>query len=118
MTDKQKLEQLFSEQQFMVLAVMLDDETPWAVPVRVQLQWGSAFEWDSKLDTLHSKAIEKRPQIAITLFNKQEDSQTGFYATGKAELVEEFKPGFGRYRFVAEQCWLNDETFVKREVSL
>ena len=118
MTDKEKLEQFLNEQKHMVLAVTLDDGTPWAVPVRIKLYWECAFEWESKLDAVHSKAIAKRSDIAITVFDKSGDSQIGFYAKGKAELVEEFKPEYGRYRFIASHCWMNDETFVKREVVL
>lgn len=118
MTDNEKLEQLFSEQQYMVLAVALDDGTPWAVPVRIRACRGNEFEWDSALETVHSQAVALRPDIAMTIFQKKEDSQIGFYAKGKAELVEEYKPGYGRYRFIASRCWMNDETFVKREVTL
>lgn len=118
MNDMQKLEQLLSEQQFMVLAVTLPDSTPWAVPVRIQARSGNEFEWDSAGLTEHSKAIQANPRIAITIFQKKENSQIGLYAKGTAELVEEFKPGFGRYKFVAEKCWINDETFRKREISL
>ena len=117
MTDKQKLEQLFSEQMYMLLAVTLDDGTPWAVPVRIREHDGAkSFEWDSRLDTEHSKALAARPAAAMTIFQKSEASQTGFYAKGAGELVEEFKPGFGRYRFTTREAWINDETFQKREV--
>ena len=54
----------------MTIAVVLDDGTPWAVPVKIQLQWGNAFEWDSKLDAEHSQAIAKRPDISISLYQK------------------------------------------------
>lgn len=118
MDDNQKLEQLFSEQQIMVLAVTLDDGTPWAAPVRVQKHEGNVFEWDSALATVHSGAIAARPDAAITIFQKKEDSQLGFYAKGRVELVEEYKPGYGRYRFTASEAWVNDETFVKRKVEL
>lgn len=118
MTDNEKLEQLFTDQQFMVLAITLDDGTPWAVPVRVFKREGSEFWWESSLETVHSQAISKRTDAAVTIFQKKETEQVGFYAKGKAELVEEYKPGYGRYRFVAAQCWINDETFVKREVNL
>lgn len=117
MSDSERLEQLLDEQQLMVLAVSLDDGTPWAVPVRIQTHDGCAsFEWDSHLQTEHSKAIAKHPAMAITIFQKKDDSQIGFYAKGAGELIEEFKPGFGRYRFSANECWINDETFVKRSV--
>ena len=118
MTDNQKLEQLLNEQQFMVLAVTLEDGTPWVTPVRIQKSNSNEFEWDSVVTAEHSKALTTNPKMAITIFQKKEDSQIGLYAKGTGELVEELKPGFGRYRFTAKQCWINDETFVKREVIL
>lgn len=118
MTDNQKLEQLFSEHPFMVLAVTLADGTPWATPVRIQHREGNKFEWDSKLDTEHSKALTEHPATAITVFQANETSKTGFYAKGKAELVEARDNGFGHYRFIASECWLNDETFIKRSIQL
>lgn len=118
MSDEQKLERLLSEQQFMVLAVTLDDGTPWAVPVRIAKREDKEFYWDSALETVHSKALLARPQAAITIFQKDESIMMGFYAKGQAELVDEPKPGYGRYKFVAEKCWINDETFIKREVNL
>jgi len=117
MTDKEKIAKLFNEEQFMVLAVTLDDGSSWAVPVKIQYQDGNTFEWDSKLDTIHSKAIQSHSEMAITIFQKHEDMQIGLYAKGRGEIAET-KGEFGRYRFTAEQAWLNDETFVKREVSL
>lgn len=119
MNDQQKLEQFLGEQQFMVLAVALSDGTPWAVPVRIAKQEGREFYWDSALNTEHSKAIaEQNSGVAITIYQKTEDIMFGFYAKGTAELLEEYKPGYGHYKFVASQCWINDETFVKREVDL
>lgn len=117
MNDTEKTKQFLDKQEYMVLAVTLDDGTPWAVPVRIRERDGHRiFEWDSALETVHSKALQARPDMAITIFQKLEDSQIGFYAKGRGELVEEFKPGFGRYRFTAERAWINDETFVKREL--
>jgi len=118
MNDDEKVKQFLTAQRYMVLAVMLDDGTPWAVPVRIQQWSGNEFEWDSRLDTVHSQALEKRPAMAVTIFEKQEDSQIGLYAKGRGELVEEFKPGFGRYKFTMQEAWINDETFRKRQISL
>lgn len=119
MSDHEKLEQLLATQEYMVVAVISADGTPWAVPVRLRDREGlRVFEWDSALATVHSRAIAERPVMSVTIFQKNEDSQIGFYARGTGELVEEIKPGFGRYRFVAKQAWINDETFVKREVAL
>jgi hypothetical protein len=118
MTDNQKLLQFLSSQNYMVIAVVSKDGTPWAVPVKIQRWAGKEFEWDSALKTMHSQVLKDHPEMAITIFQKKTDSQIGFYAKGKGRLVEEFKPGFGRYRFTADECWMNDETFVKRKVSL
>lgn len=119
MTDDARIQQLLREQNYMVLAVTLADGTPWAVPVRFNTNDGwSVFDWDSHLETEHSRALVLHPDSAITIFWKQDASQTGFYAKGKAELVAESKPGFGHYRFTAKQAWINDETFKKREVKL
>jgi len=56
--------------------------------------------------------------MAVTIFQKQENAQIGVYMKGHGELVQQKDDDFGRYRFTAEQVWLNDETFVKREVEL
>jgi hypothetical protein len=118
MNDEDKVKEFLATQKHMIIAVVLDDGTPWAVPVSIKRHEGREFEWDSHLSTEHSKAILQHAAIAVTIFQKKEDSQIGFYAKGKAELLEEFKPGFGRYRFTTEKAWINDETFKKREVNL
>lgn len=118
MDDLTRLREFLAGQAIMVVAVTLEDGTPWATPVKIQRQVGREFEWDSRLDTLHSRTLEVHPNMAITIFQKQADIQFGFYAQGKASLVSESPGGFGRYRFVAERTWINDESFVKREVEL
>ncbi len=116
--DQQRLQRLLGKQKYMVLAVTLEDGTPWAVPVRVLGHSKNEFTWDSRLDTVHSIAITERPSVAVTMFYSDENEQTGLYMNGTVRLVEETKPGLGRYIFVAKDCWLNDETFVKRPVDL
>jgi hypothetical protein len=119
MTDQEQLNKFLAEQKYMVIAVTLDDGTPWATPVRIKTQFMGGFEWDSKLDTEHSKAIAKRPQIAISIYTPETDStiQFGFYAKAEAKLLGE-ENGMGRYQAVVKQAWINDATFVKREVTL
>lgn len=119
MADSERINALLSEQGYMVLAVTLDKSTPWAVPVRIREHDGiKSFDWDSHLETEHSKALRAHPDMAITIYEKYDTYQTGLYAVGSAELVEEMKPGFGHYRFTTKQAWINDETFQKREVTL
>ena len=119
MSDDEKALQFLTTQKHMVLAVVLDDGTPWVVPVKLQAHDGlRTFEWDSRLDTVHSRALAGHPQMAITIYQKEEPWQIGVYAKGSGELVEDRGDGYGRYRFTAVKAWLNDETFVKREVRI
>lgn len=118
MTDQEKVTRFLSSATHMVLAVVLADGTPWAVPVRIKHWEANEFQWDSMLDTLHSRALSENPDVAVTIFQKRDDSQIGICMTGNASLLEENAEGKGRYRFRANTMWLNDETFVKREVEL
>lgn len=118
MKDRDKVRNFLKEQQHMVLAVTLADGTPWAVPVRIQAQRDAVFEWDSALATEHSRALVDHPAMAVAIYQKTEAAQIGVCMQGRGELVEVYKSGFGRYRFTAENIWLNDETFVKRAVTL
>ena len=120
MTDQEKLQEFLSEQKYMTIAVTLDDGRPWATPVRIK-KWDGAnvFEWDSKLDTEHSKAIERRPDVAINIWTPEaEDTiQFGFYGQATAELIHSEK-GFGRYSATLKRAWINDASFIKREVRI
>jgi len=120
MSDELKVKDFLKDQTHMVLAVTLPDGTPWAVPVRIQKYEERVFEWDSHMSTVHSKALEVHPQMSIVTFQRNNDpfGQFGFYASGRGDLVEEKSNGFARYRFTVEKAWVNDETFVKREVEL
>ena len=119
MNDQNQLNKFLAEQNYMTIAVTLDDGTPWATPVRIKSWEGKRFEWASMTDTEHSKAISKRPHIAISIYTPASGNlvQYGFYAKATAELVSE-QDGTGTYRAVVTQSWINDATFVKREVPL
>jgi hypothetical protein len=116
MTDIEIVDNLFTHTEYMVIAVVLPDGKPWAVPVHIANHEGHAiFEWDSKSQAVHSKALETNPNIAITAFYMN----TGFYAHAKVKMVQGAPDSMGRnrYRAEVERCWLNYE-FVKREVPL
>lgn len=118
MTDIEKTKEFLARQNYMVLAVVCEDGTPWATPVKIQDRGEKSFEWDSRTDTVHSQAIAHNSAVAITLFEKLDDSQFGFYAKGTARVVEDKGNGLARYRVDISQSWVNDETFVKREVEI
>lgn len=120
MTDQEQLRLFLAEQKYMVLAVTLDDGTPWATPVRIKTQYGTAFEWDSMQDAEHSKALLKHPNVAITIFTDDSgtNAQFGFYAKATASKVSDGEHGIGRYHAIVSQAWVNDQTFVKRKVEM
>lgn len=114
MTDSQVIQTFLATQDFMVVAVVLKDGSPWAIPVRTRHREGNEFEWESKIDAEHSEAIESNPKVAITMF----EGMIGFYARGTAQLVSVNERGVGRYKLTATGTWMTDETFIKREVTL
>jgi hypothetical protein len=103
----------------MTLAVALEDGSPWATPLRIKRWDGRTFEWDSRTDTEHSRAIAERRSVALSIFTAQTDTtvQFGFYAQATAELLEEHD-GMGHYRATVAKSWINDASFIKREVEL
>lgn len=119
MDDQELLNKFLSTQDYMTIAVTLDDGTPWVTPVRIKRWEGKVFEWASMLDTEHSKAIEKHPQIAISIWTPQAEGtiQLGFYAQATAKLLRD-QNGTGQYGATVTKSWINDDTFVKREVDL
>lgn len=121
MNDREQLNTFLAEQHYMTIAVTLDDGTPWATPVRIKAREGKKFEWESGIDTEHSKAIAKRPDIAISIWTPDSDDTVrfGFYAHATAEQISEpNEHGAARYRATVNKCFINDASFVKREVEL
>ncbi len=118
MNDRKRIEAMLEKQQYMFLSVVLSEGTPWVVPVKIQLRQGNTFEWDSKLDTRHSTAIEDNPSVAITIIEAGDTPKVALYASGVAELVEKKDHGLGRYRVTVRRSWMNDETYIKREMEL
>lgn len=121
MEDVEALRMFLSEQKYMTIAVVLDNGTPWAIPVRIKHWEGTVFEWDSKTDTEHSKAIAVLSTVAISMWTPEGDGtiQFGLYAHAKAEQISEpNEHGVARYRAVVTKSFINDATFQKREVHL
>lgn len=115
MTDQEKVQDFLKNATHMVIAVVLPDGTPWAVPVKIQAWEGTMFEWVSMPNTEHSKAIMNNSPMAVTIFDNKKDNQVGVYMKGKGELLHESQEEH-RYRFTASQLWLNDESYIKRRV--
>ena len=121
MTDQERLNTFLATQRYMTIAATLDDGAPWATPVRIQAWNGKTFEWDSKTDTEHYRAIASRPSVAISIFTPEGEGtiQFGFYARATAEQIgEPNQYGVARYRAIVNKSFINDASFVKREVEL
>ncbi len=121
MTDQEQLNTFLAVQNYMTIAVTLDDGTPWATPVRIRAWEGTVFEWDSHVETEHSRAIADRSNIAISIYTPEGENtiQFGFYAHATAEqITEPNEHGIARYRATVSKSFINDASFKKREVHL
>lgn len=120
MTYEEQAEAFLQTQTHMVIAVVADDGTPWAVPVTIQARDKFIFEWDSKTTTVHSQAIARNPKVSICVFQKSKDDQPemGLCGTGQAEILSERDGGFARYRVILQRAWLNGKDHVKRELDV
>jgi len=117
MSDKQIVKALLEKSKHMIVAVTLDDDTPWAVPVRIKQRNGWVFEWDSMPTTVHSQAVATHPTIALIVFSIDED--IGLYAKAIAEELSEIRRDDGsvRYRATVTEAWLNEQ-HIKRPIVL
>lgn len=114
--DKQTARQFLASQQYMVVSVTLADGSPWAVPVRILRHEAKLLEWDSHVDSQHSRVIERDPRVMLLCYDA--NTQTGVYMTASVTNIERRDDGFARYRAEVGQAWLNDASFVKRPVEL
>lgn len=116
----EKLKNYFLEfllrQKYVVLAVRLENNKPWVVPVTIRKWQRLELDWESKNDKLHSKAIEIHPEMAITMFDT--DSKDGFYAEATGKKLYDMEEGFARYQVTIQRAWHNGTEHIKREVDL
>lgn len=117
MNDHEKVVEFLKSQTHMVVAVTLPSGQPWAVPVRIQHHEPGVFEWDSKIDTEHSKAIAENPEINLLCYDNTKDSQAGVYMLATVTSITPKAGGLARYHAEVSRTWLNDETYTKREVT-
>lgn len=109
-----------SQLKHVIIAVVDQDNMPWAVPVGVRKLEGLVLEWDSHRKSRHSLAIEHNPHIAITAFVSKgsEWDEIGVYMEAEVEGVELIHDEFARYKARITAIWYNDANHVKREVGL
>ena len=71
---------------YMVLATADDTGSPWATPVWFAADGLDRLYWLSWPGTRHSMLIERRPEVALTVFDSTVAPNTGtaFYATARA----------------------------------
>lgn len=118
MDDQQKVTEFLQNQTHMVVTVVLANGKPWAVPVRILHHEPNVFEWDSGVDTEHSKAIAENPEINLLCYDNTKDNQVGVYMQATVTKVTPKENGIARYHAEVIGTWLNDETYVKREVTV
>ena len=77
---------VLDETSYVVLATADADGTPWATPVWFAHDHLAHLYWLSWPGSRHSRFIEQRPEIALTVFDSTvvPNQGTGFYATARA----------------------------------
>lgn len=119
-SDQAKAEKFLKTVQFMTLAVVQSDGKPWAVPVHIAKREGWSFYWDSSADALHSQAIERSPNVMLSMYRLTDGDvkEFGFYGEAVAQAVETLSGGRKRYRADVQRAWINDERHEKRALKL
>ncbi len=117
MSLEQKAAEFLTTQRHMIIAVTCEDGRPWAVPVAIQHYAGGQFEWDSRLDTVHSQAIARDPRVAVCLYRTKADGveELVVYGDATAEIIES-RGDYARYRASLQTAWINDNDHVKRAI--
>jgi hypothetical protein len=114
------IRQFLHDSHHMVIAVVDAEGNPWAVPVGIKSYDAGVFEWVSSSDTVHSRAIEDRNHISLTIFKAGIDrgDDYGFYATAVAEKGEALGGEAHVYRAVCQEAWYNDHTRIKTKIDI
>lgn len=109
-----------ARQTHMTIAVVCPDGSPWAVPVHIKHWQDYELEWESDTNTVHSRAIEADPRIAISMyqFTYGNQKEFGFYAQAAAQKVQDLPGGRARYRATMIALWGNGEDHTKKEVDI
>jgi len=103
-----------------IIAVVDENNAPWAVPVRIKNLEGLHIEWESHTKSRHSLAIEHNPHIAMTAFVSKGDEwdEIGVYMEAEVIEIETTHDEFARYRAHITAVWYNDADHVKRPIDL
>lgn len=84
---------------YMTLATADEAGTPWASPVYFAADRYRDFYWISSPETIHSRNIAARPEVAIVVFDSQRVPGTGeaVYMTAIAERYDDLDHGLTIY---------------------
>ena len=99
-----------------VVAVVDDDGKPWAVPLGVKSYKHRTFQWFSKTDTIHSLAITRNPEIAITVYLS--DPTYGVCARARAKKHLTLPGGFALYSAQVYEAWYNTDKRIKTNIDI
>jgi hypothetical protein len=92
--------QLVEANAFLTLATVGADGSPWATPVWFAARGLDEFIWASKPGARHSRNIAADPRVSLVVFDSSATpgQGSGFYASARAEQVEErFDDAFALY---------------------
>ncbi|MDB5244359.1 MAG: hypothetical protein JWN18_229 [Parcubacteria group bacterium] len=96
---------------YITLATVCEDGSPWNSPVSATIDADLNFSWGSNADNIHSQNIGRDGRVFVVIFDSKaaEGTGEGLYLKGTAEELGQENDSINKYRFIANQAWVNDE---------
>lgn len=103
--------EILRSSQYLVLATVCEDGSPWNTPVSAAIDENLSFTWGSSPLNQHSQNIEGDGRAFGVLFDSHapEGTGEGLYFQGRAEALRKESEDITLYTFVPERVWINDE---------
>lgn len=107
----------FLQQATHIIVAVVDDEgKPWAVPLGLKSYKHSTFQWFSAVDTVHSRAIARNPEVAVTAY--MADPTYGVCARAHAKKQLTLPGGFALYSAEIYEAWYNTGKRIKTNIDV
>ena len=97
--------------QYMTLATVCADGSPWNTPLAPTFNDELVFRWGSNEESIHSQNVRNEKRVFVVIYDSTvpEGTGVGVYMKGEAEELGEYEGMLKIYQFRPEHIWVNDE---------
>lgn len=97
--------------QYMTLATVCPDGSPWNTPVAPTFNNDLIFRWGSNEESVHSQNVRNEKRVFVVVYDSTvpEGTGEGVYMKGEARELDEREGTLRMYEFYPAQVWINDE---------